>query len=159
MNAHKIKSFVIFAVVGFWPVCFFLAYMVYSLGATFLIEIDGPLFVLVPIAVILLAHYLFSIQETWKRRTWIIYAVWLAISLLVGFLVGFVISAAFGGVSQAVVEGVAGPVDRRYLQYGLLALVFAAVSHILILPWVFFVVFLLKKLNRRFHLWADHVAS
>lgn len=54
---------------------------------------------------------------------------------------------------MAVVEGVAGPTLVRYLQYGLYALIFTLLAHVLILPWTYMTILILKAINRRFSIW------
>jgi hypothetical protein len=58
---------------------------------------------------------------------------------------------------MAVVEGVASA--SRFLEYAALAAMLVAAGHIIIVPWVFVVVFLLRNLNMRFQLWSDPAAN
>jgi hypothetical protein len=104
-----------------------------------------------PIVLILLAHWLFNRHKTWRVRGWIVYGAWILILLLISF----VFSAAIGGVSMAVVEGVAGSVLQRYLQYLQFAATLTLVGNVLIIPWTLFVIIIFKAMNKKFELWQE----
>ena len=156
MNLRQIGSSIVFFTVVFWPVGVYLVFV----SPTLMPYLDRPvmalqaaLFLLVPIVVVVLSYFSFSAQKEWKRRGWVIYGSW----FLVGFLMAYAFSAALGGASMAVLEGVASP--TRFLQHAGAAVLLLAVAHIAIVPWVFIALFTLKAINRRFHLWPDVVAN
>lgn len=58
-----------------------------------------------------------------------------------------VMCAALGGMSQAVVEGVAGGLLTRYSQYAVMAAIMTFISMIAVAPWSAVCVFVLGKLS------------
>jgi hypothetical protein len=153
-----LKGFLTFVIVGFWPAGLFVAFPVSSIflhlripGISFGYVIAAIIIMLFLLLSFMVAYWLFASQTTWKNRTWVIYATWLFMALIGSF----VISAALGGASMAVVEGVAGSVITRYVQYAVSALVLTLLGNLLLVPWTFFVIFLLKVVNQRFRLWSD----
>lgn len=156
MNLRQIGSSIIFFTVVFWPVGVYVAFVSPALMRQLdrpVMALQAALFLVVPIVVIVLSYFPFSSQKEWKRRGWVIYGSW----FLVGFLMAYAFSAALGGVSMAVVEGVASPTG--YLQNAGAAVLLLGMAHIAIVPWVFIALFTLKAINRRFHLWSDVVAN
>jgi hypothetical protein len=160
----KTISFLIFNAISFWPVIFYLwigsslFIRNYQIQKYLPLESQTPIisyipealiFFLLPILAILVCYAFFVKGNTWKGRFISIYSIW----VLVFFLMGFILFAALGGVSMAVVEGVAGPVSVRYLQYGLYALIFTLLAHVLILPWTYLTTLILKAINSRYSIW------
>jgi hypothetical protein len=160
----KTISFLTFNTISFWPVIIYLWIGIMLYIENYKIQKYLPLesqtsiisyipealiFFLLPILAIMVSYSFFVKGITWRGRFISIYSVW----ALVFFLIGFILFAALGGVSMAVVEGVAGPTSVRYLQYGLYALIFTLLAHVLILPWSYLTILILKAINRRFSIW------
>ncbi len=151
-----------FLCVAFWPVCIYL----FAVGIGLILPVvlipsnaltptaanfwfESAVSWGAPVMVIVYAHRLFSRATDWRTRGWILYASWVVVTLLMAF----VLSAAFGGVSMAVTEGVAGSVLVRYLRYLIAAVTGTFWAHLFIVPWVFISRFLLMRINQRLLLW------
>ena len=61
------------------------------------------------------------------------------------FPIFFLMSAAIGGMSMAVVEGVAGNVMQRYSQYAIMGRFLTLFSMIVIIPWSILCVYLMNR--------------
>ncbi|MFA5118996.1 MAG: hypothetical protein WC695_09160 [Candidatus Omnitrophota bacterium] len=139
----------IFSTVVFWPVLLFLC--LWGVGMFFglfmsphllrdLIEIS--LVCALPVIAIILSYRACQ-NAGWKKRGWIIYGTWVLLALEICFL----LMAALGGVSQAVVEGVAS--QNRFLQYLTHAFMMIIIGQVILVPWVFVSVFFLKKIGEK----------
>ena len=159
MNWRALKSLSIYAVVGFWPVGF------YAAGVVFLIShesparnlvsfLEGLAFLVLPVAAVGGSHAIFRAQKSWRARTWVVYGTW----CFIAFLCAYIVSASFGGVSMAVVEGVASAF--RFVQYAVFALPLLLLAHIVIVPYVIFTIAVLRRANGKLDLWdVDAAAS
>jgi hypothetical protein len=148
-------SFFIFSLVCFWPVAFYLAigqgFILLSVlshpsgvGPGLSLFLLGILILLIlPVAVVVGAYNVCSRLEGWKARGWTIYIGW----VVVAFSASFVLSAAMGGMSMAVVEGVSGRVIDRYLLYARVTFLMTLISHIAIVPWTLLSVYILRRLE------------
>jgi len=150
------KGLIIFSFVAYWPALLFVVFWAigallnFSIGLTTKIRFSHPykdlfeesLFLVIPI-LLMGASYKCCIYASWKKRALVIYATW----LLLIWEIGFLLFAAMGGMSMAVVEGVAGPASVRYVQYLYMALRFTFFSNIILLPGVLIAIFFLRKIG------------
>jgi len=163
----KSKSTLIFVAVSFWPIIFYYLAALYLLidsirinrylpskhqGSSLFCIFESFIYFIIPVIAIVIGHYFFNKQRTWKQRFKSIYGVWVVIF----FLIGFAIFAAVGGTSMAAVEGITGPVLERYFRYGTYSLIFVLLAHVLIIPYTYVTISILKSVNRRFSLWLDN---
>ena len=149
-------SFFVFWLVCFWPIGFY----IFAIGQGLILLpviaresdldmsysqffFDVLIFLVLPVAVVVIAYHISVRLESWKRRWLTIYMSWVVLV----FIVGFAASAAIGGVSMAAVEGVAGTVFERYLSYAGFAVQITMVSHIAIIPWSIISLIILRRLE------------
>jgi hypothetical protein len=160
MSWRTIKALSIYAIVGFWPVGLYLTGLVFvmRLGVSLrdFSSIDGLasfVFLVLPVVAVVGSHAIFQAQKSWRARTWVIYFTW----CLIGFVCAFIVSASLGGASMAVVEGVASPF--RFVQYAMFALPLLLLAHVLIVPYVFISVAVLRRANHKLCLWDVGTAA
>jgi hypothetical protein len=169
LKFRDLSAGIVFAVVGFWPLGLYVFCLIslFSSAArrarvfaahgdqefATLATIDPLLYSLPPIAIamvlVLVAYLFFRRAESWGKKRQVVYRAW----VLIAFSIGYLFSMAMGSVSMATVEGVAG--FTRFIDYAPLALIFTGAAHILLLPWLAIVMFLLERVNKRFKLWGD----
>lgn len=167
MTLPSVGKFLVFAIIGFWPLGFYFAFLISSIRLNISLNklypsLDPSLGLepqpilpqlvaaILPLLVLLIGYFRFHRRTTWPQRAREIFLTWVAIS----FILGFLFSAFLGGVSMAVADGVLSGVDLL-IDYGVGACIFTASASIAALPWATLVVYLLKRLNSRLHLWFE----
>lgn len=152
----RIRGVVLFAGVVFWPAILFFIFYAWAMADTSFVKYllkttgvinfkevfigYGTLFIQI---LVILVSYSCCVRATWGKRCWVIYTTWIVLIMEMSFFM----LAALGGASMAVVEGGAGPMLYRYMQYFDAVIIFTLFSNIILIPWVFISLFLLKKIG------------
>lgn len=143
-----IQGLIIFSVITFPPAIFLLSILGLGMVLSFFISpfsfrdsLEVFIAFFIPI-VLMVACYWFCQKASWKKRGWFIYITWIFLALELCFL----FCAAIGGVSQARVESKM-PASYWYQQYFMASLNMTLFVQIVIIPWVFISIRLLKKIG------------
>jgi len=153
---REVKSFVLtplvpFVLICYGPLLFFLAAFVPGVFLTAFLGPEGKLFILLGILAIVYPAFIIRVSypHCLKSASWLnvglkLYMYWL---LLLAPLV-FLLLNALGGVSMAVVDGVAGTYEDRLPMYMAHTAVMILVAHVILVPWLFVSVFFVRRSTR-----------
>jgi len=146
----KLKHFVVFLLLNFWPiVCamgifaplFLLVVLIADKMKDRLFSLAMFLAVfLIPLGLIYLCYYLCAKLSSWPKKGIIIYLFWLILGLMSAYLV----SVSLAGTSMAVAEGVTGGWNLFLQEIGF-AGILLLFTQILIIPWVIISVIVMKR--------------
>jgi len=146
----KIKRFVIFLLLNFWPILFGIGIFapLFLLNVLIAEQAKQKLFCflmflavfLIPLGLIYLCYCICAKVGSWLKKGIVIYLCWLTL----GFMSAYLAAASIAGTSMAVVDGAAKG-RNLFLQEINFAGMLLLFAQILIIPWVTISTIIMKK--------------